>query len=97
MSKLVVQSSAAIENVIDQLKNYNTEFRAKADEIRTEQKMLVANWEGEASDAFQANFQKEEPSFENFATAIDEYVQALQRILEQYEMAEATNINIANE
>ncbi len=97
MNEIRVTSSQAILNVIEQLRNYNTEFRAKADEIRTEQKMLTTNWEGEASDTFQANFQKEEPSFENFAMAIDEYVVALQKILEQYEQAEGISIGLANQ
>ncbi len=96
MSEIYVQSSSAIQGIIDQLTSLNGEFRQKFENIRTEHNTLVSKWEGPASTAFQENFRREEPSFENFATAIEEYVHALENILATYEAAEATNTNIAS-
>jgi len=97
MSEIYVASSAAIQQIIDELTNLNREFRAKADEIRQEQSTLTTKWKGDASTEFQDNFHREEPNFESFATAIDEYISALQEILAQYEQAEESNKAIARE
>ncbi len=96
MSEIYVASSSALRDKIDELTNLNKEFRTKADEIRAEQKTLTTKWKGDASTAFQDNFQKEEPNFENFATTIDEYIRALEDILASYEAAEEQNKSIAS-
>lgn len=96
MSEIYVQSSSAIQGIIDQLTSLNGEFRQKTEDIRAEHNSLTSKWEGPASNAFQENFHKEEPSFENFASAIDEYVHALENILATYENAENANTNIAS-
>ena len=97
MSEIYVQSSSALEQVIQDLQTKNNEFIQYADNIRSEHKTLVTKWEGDASDAFEANFHKEESNLTNFAQAIDEYITALKAILSQYEQAESQNINIANQ
>ena len=97
MAEIYVQSSNAIQGVIDQLTSLNNEYRSKAADIRTEHTTLVTKWEGDASTAFEDHFKQEEPNFESFATAIDEYIRALQEILAEYEQAEATNKAIASQ
>ena len=97
MAEIYVQSSNALQGIIDQLVNLNGEFRRKADDIRMEQNTLTTKWEGDASKAFQENFHKEEINFVNFAAAIDEYIEALRRILAEYESAEARNTTIATD
>ncbi len=95
MAEIYVKSSSDLEAVIQELTNLNTTFRTKAEEINNEKTTLTTKWEGDASTAFQEHFDKEYPNFETFATAIDEYVQGLQQILEQYNTAEDTNVSIA--
>ena len=97
MAEIYVKSSNDIQEVINQLRTLNTEFRSKADGIRTEQINLTTKWEGDASTAFQRHFKKEEPNFETFATAIDEYIEGLTQILDEYNRTEDTNKAIAEE
>ena len=96
MAEIYVQGSNAFSGVIEELRSLNTEFRNKTADIRAEHQNLITKWEGDASTAFEQNFHREEIGFDNFAQAVDEYIQALQEILAQYEAAEATNTNIAS-
>jgi WXG100 family type VII secretion target len=97
MAEIVVKSSSDIQGIIDNLRNLNTEFRKKADDVNTEQTALTSKWEGDASTAFQDHFKREYPNFENFAQVIDEYVVGLEQILQEYEQAEGANITVANQ
>ena len=96
MAEIYVQSSSALQQIIEQLRNLNNEFRIRADDIRTEQNTLTTKWEGDASEAFQENFRKEEPNFATFMEAIEEYIQGLMEILSQYEATEEKNKVIAS-
>ncbi len=97
MSEIYVQSSSSVQTVINELTRLNSEFRSKATEIDGEHSSLVSKWQGEASEEFQRNFRKEQPNFDSFASAIDEYVNGLRDILAHYETAENQNIAIASE
>ena len=97
MAEIYVKSSADIQGVIDQLRTLNTEFRNKASDINTKHSTLTTKWEGEASIAFEEHFRKEYPNFDNFAAAIDEYIEGLTHILEEYVQAETMNKTIASE
>ncbi len=97
MAEIYVKSSADIQNIIDQLRELNTQFRGKAEDINAEHTALVAKWEGDASTAFEEHFRKEYPNFETFATAIDEYINGLTQILEEYNATEDANKAIAQE
>ena len=96
MAEIYVLSSNAISGVITELRSLNQEFNSKAADIRQEHQNLITKWEGDASTAFEQNFHREEVGFDNFYQAIEEYVEALQEILNQYETAEAQNVNIAS-
>ncbi len=96
MAVIRVSSSGDIQQIIDQLTQLNREFRNKATDINQEQTTLTTKWEGNASTAFQDHFKKEYPNFETFAVAIDEYIEGLKQILEEYERAEEMNKQIAD-
>lgn len=53
-------------------------------------------WEGEAKNAFHNAFQNDKAKMQNFKTAIDQYVAALQNIAAKYAQAEAANVNTAS-
>ena len=95
MAEIYVQSSNAIQGVIDELTQFNADFRTKAEEINSEKTNLTTKWEGDASTTFSERFDREYPSFENFAKAIDEYVQGLTNILAEYDRTEDANKAIA--
>lgn len=94
MGGQMIRASGRIQDVIDRLDGLNKEFRMEVQSLGEIKNRLITNWAGAASDTFQNRFVKEEQGFENFAQAIDEYIQALQRILENYisKEAEATTI-----
>ncbi len=96
MAVIRVQSSGSIQQIIEDLTRLNADFRNKANDINQEHNTLTTKWEGNASEAFKEHFQKEYPNFENFATAIDEYIEGLKQILEEYERAEEMNKQIAD-
>ncbi|SFB82396.1 WXG100 family type VII secretion target [Butyrivibrio sp. YAB3001] len=96
MAEIYVKSSNDIQEVINNLRRLNTEFRNKANDINTEQTNLTTKWRGDASTSFQENFRKEYPNFESFATTIDEYVEGLTQILDEYNRTEDMNKQIAS-
>ncbi len=96
MAEIYVKSSAELQGIIDQLRELNTQFRGKAEDINAEHTNLTSKWEGDASTAFAEHFRKEYTNFENFAVAIDEYITGLTQILQEYDQAEDTNKTIAS-
>lgn len=95
MSEIYVASSSAMQELIDNLTNLNSNFRTKKDEIQNEQNTLTTKWEGDSSTTFQERYQKEAPAFEEFAATIDQYINALKEALAEYEATEAKNQSIA--
>lgn len=96
MAEIFVASSNSIEDVINQLRDLNNRFETKASEIDTEHTSLTQKWEGDASTAFEEHYQNERQNFDVFSQAINEYIQGLTTILQNYETAEQQNKNIAS-
>ena len=96
MAEIYVQSSSAIRDVITQLRDLNTQFHGKADDVRAEHTRLITNWEGDASTAFEEHFHNEESNFDVFEQAVLDYIVGLERILAEYEQAEEQNKQIAS-
>ena len=97
MAEIYVAGSSSLQQVIDDLTRLNQDFRTKAADIDSEHSQLVTKWEGDASDAFENHYRAERSNFENFATAIDEYIAGLREILSSYENAESRNVQIGSE
>jgi WXG100 family type VII secretion target len=97
MAEIYVNTSAKIQEVITSLTNYNNEFKNKTSEINQEHMTLTSKWQGDASDVFTERFQRQYPSFENFSQAVEEYIKALEVILQEYEAAEEANKAIAQD
>ncbi|MCD7746714.1 MAG: WXG100 family type VII secretion target [Lachnospiraceae bacterium] len=56
---------------------------------------VTSMWEGEAKTAFHNAFTQDKAQMDNFKSAIDQYVTALETIIQAYETAETTNVNTA--
>ena len=97
MAEIYVGTSAQIKEVIDNLRALNDKFRGKAADINQEHSTLTTKWQGDASTVFTERFQRQYPTFENFATTVDHYVQGLENILAEYEAAEEANKSIAQD
>lgn len=97
MAEIYVASSQSIQDVINELQRLNGEFTTKASDIDREHTSLTQKWEGDASTAFEEHYQNERQNFDVFSMAIDEYIQGLTNILENYNTAEDKNKTIASD
>lgn len=96
MAEIFVAGSSQIQSVIDQLTTDNAKFLEKTEALAAEAKLLAGKWEGDASDSFQAHFTTEQAKYMAFHEGINQYITALQQILQKYEQAEQANTAIAN-
>lgn len=96
MAEIYVQSSAALQGVIDELNELCVEFNNKKEAIQNEQEALVSKWQGDASTAFNENWMKESQNFRTLYDVAVKYVGALREILAKYETAEEQAKQIAS-
>ena len=92
MAKFQV-TTAELKAAIADLQEKNGTFKNKVSEL--EQSQQRAQWQGDANTAFNTAFENDKAQWTTFSTLIDQYIQALQTILQTYEQAEATNTSTA--
>ena len=90
MAKFQV-TTAELKAAIADLQEKNGTFKNKVSELEQSQQALRAQWQGDANTAFNTAFENDKAQWTTFSTLIDQYIQALQTILQTYEQAEATN------
>ena len=95
MAKFQV-TTAELKAAIADLQEKNGTFKNKVSELEQSQQALRAQWQGDASTAFNTAFENDKAQWTTFSTLIDQYIQALQTILRTYEQAEATNTSTAS-
>ena len=79
-----------------ELQNLNSSYKQKIDSLEQIVKGLDGMWEGDAHDAFHAAFEKAKVNLWNFYNAIEKYCQTLLEIAQNYEKAEAKNVQTAS-
>jgi WXG100 family type VII secretion target len=79
-----------------ELQNLNSSYKQKIDSLEQIVKGLDGMWEGDAHDAFHAAFEKDKVNLWNFYNAIEKYCQTLLEIAQNYEKAEAKNVQTAS-
>ena len=92
MAKFQV-TTAELKAAIADLQEKNGTFKNKVSELEQSQQALRAQWQGDANTAFNTAFENDKAQWTTFSTLIDQYIQALQTILQTYE---ATNTATAN-
>ena len=95
MAKFQV-TTAELKAAIADLQEKNGTFKNKVSELEQSQQALIAQWQGDANTAFNTAFENDKAQWTTFSTLIDQYIQALQTILQTYEQAEATNTSTAS-
>ena len=95
MAKFQV-TTAELKAAIADLQEKNGTFKNKVSELEQSQQALRAQWQGDANTAFNTAFENDKAQWTTFSTLIDQYIQALQTILQTYEQAEATNTSTAS-
>ncbi len=79
-----------------ELQNLNSSYKQKIDSLEQIVKGLDGMWEGDAHDAFHAAFEKDKVNLWNFYNAIEKYCATLLEIAQNYEKAEAKNVQTAS-
>ena len=79
-----------------QLKSYNKELKSAIEEADNIVKQLKNDWEGDASNAFQATYASNSQKLMQATDGIQAFIAALENIITQYKQTEAANVNIAN-
>lgn len=95
MAKFQV-TTAELKAAIADLQEKNGTFKNKVSELEQSQQALRAQWQGDANTAFNTAFENDKAQWTTFSTLIDQYIQALQTILQTYEQVEATNTSTAS-
>ena len=95
MAKFQV-TTAELKAAIADLQEKNGTFKNKVSELEQSQQALRAQWQGDANTAFNTAFENDKAQWTTFSTLIDQYIQAMQTILQTYEQAEATNTSTAS-
>ena len=88
-------SSSELRQKADQLEQMNAQFKAAVESLANQEQSLATMWEGEAQKAFRNAFNNDRQQFENFYAGIAKYIQALRDAADQYDQAEAKNLNTA--
>ena len=84
MAKFQV-TTAELKAAIADLQEKNGTFKNKVSELEQSQQALRAQWQGDANTAFNTAFENDKAQWTTFSTLIDQYIQALQTILQTYE------------
>ena len=84
-----------LKSKADELQSLNQLFNTEVGNLEDTEGALHGMWEGEAKETFHAEFTKDVTQMHNFYNAIQMYVQALFTIIQQYEQAEAQNVDVA--
>ena len=79
-----------------ELQNLNSSYKQKIDSLEQIVKGLDGMWEGDAHDAFHEKIEKDKVNLWNFYNAIEKYCQTLLEIAQNYEKAEAKNVQTAS-
>lgn len=94
MSQFQVTASE-LNRQAESLTQLNQNLQSQITILENTEASLASMWEGEAKNAFHNAFQNDKAKMQNFKTAIDQYVAALQNIAAKYAQAEAANVNTA--
>jgi len=88
-------TSRELRNKAENLRGLNGQFRAKCNELDSQEQELCSMWEGEAKNAFDKAFKSDEAQMDNFYNLIEQYCVALENIATKYDQAEMMNTSTA--
>ncbi len=97
MASTIRVNPSTLRSKASELRGMNNRFRTQIQTLRSQEISLNSMWDGEANEAFHREFSKDCTQFDKFYNAIVKYVSSLNEIAAQYEKAERTNQNTANQ
>lgn len=95
MSNAFVVTAVALRCLAEELRDLNSQYKAKVENLAALEQELRGMWEGEANQAFQRAFANDKVSLDQFYAVIERYIEALLQAAAEYERAEAQAKDIA--
>lgn len=89
-------TSRELRNKAENLRGLNGQFRAKCNELDSQEQELCSMWEGQAKETFHHAFARDKEQMLLFEKLIERYVEVMLEIAARYEEAEARNAEIAS-
>ena len=89
-------TSAELRRKAEELRNLNSQFKAKVGDLTNCEQSLASMWEGDAKTAFHTAFNNDRIQWNNFHTLIEQYIVTLMNIATEYDNKEAMNASIAS-
>lgn len=96
MANAFTVTAAALRKTAEELRDLNSQYKAKVENLAEVEQELRSMWEGEANQAFQRAFAKDKVSLDKYYAVINVYIEALIQSAADYEKAEAQALNIIN-
>ena len=97
MATIIRVTTSELRNRAENLRSLNERFKREVTALESREKQLLGMFEGDASKAFDAQFQLDKSKFDVFAAGIEQYVVRLLAAAASYDAAECRNVSIANE
>lgn len=97
MAKTFTVTSAELTKKANDLRAKNRTLKTKIDDLKSHERALNSQWDGEANDAFHKAFTTDIVKMENFNQTIENYAKSLENIAKQYENAEKRNLATATQ
>lgn len=97
MATIIRVTTSELRNRAENLRSLNDRFKREVDALNSREKQLLGMFEGDASKAFDAQFQLDKSKFDAFAVGIEQYITRLLSSASAYDAAETRNVGIANE
>ncbi len=83
-----------LQQKAQELSAKNSRLRQLIEQLQQQKNELNGQWEGDAKTTFDSAFNADVPKLMNFTAAIDEYVQKLAQIAQEYDNAERKNVSV---
>lgn len=85
-----------LQNKASELQGLNAKYKAAIEELQQQESTLNGQWDGDARNAFDREFKKDIGRLQMFYSAIEDYVQKLNQIAQEYAKAENQNVSTAS-
>lgn len=89
-------SPQTLQQKAEELRGINSRFKSAIETLQQQEASLNGQWDGDAHDAFHSAFTNDVTRMTTFYSAVEEYVQKLNQIAQEYNKAEQINLSTAN-
>ena len=91
----IMLTASQLEGKIQEMTKFKKDYDQDVNDANQIVSQIKNGWEGDASDAFQAEFKQIYTKLQKAGMGLDSYLKALNKILAEYKSTESKNVNIA--